>query len=109
MCAISPPALSRSTAATGFDPGVWRSAASSSQRCTLVRRDVIGLVALDLVLRIVWRRVVRVPLVVEIARMNLDDRAADVSGFRIPGDVIPDLEFRLHGCAPASRNKSSGA
>jgi len=61
-----------------------------------VRRDVIGLVAPDLVLRVIRAGVVRVSLVVEIPGVHLDDGAADVAGFRVPGDVVADFEFGWH-------------
>jgi len=81
-----------------------RSAAGLCQRRTLVRRDVIGLVAPDLVLRISLGGVVRVSLVVEIAGVHADDRAADTAGFRVPGDVIADFEFGWHGGAGAAES-----
>ena len=62
----------------------------------LMGRDVIGLVALDLVLRIGLRGAMRVPLVIEIAGVNCDDGARDMAGLGIPSDVIPDLEFPGH-------------
>ena len=39
----------------------------------------------------------RIALVVEIPGVDLDDGAADVAGFRVPGDVIADFEFGWHG------------
>ena len=62
--------------------------------------DMISLVALDLILRIIFAGVVRVPLVVEIFRMHLDDLAADVPGLRVPGDVIADFETSWHDGFP---------
>ena len=67
------------------------------QRRALVHRDVIGLVALDLVLRIGFAATVRVALVVGIARVHLDDRSAHVTGFGIPANVIADFERMAHG------------
>src|SRR5690606_11495166 len=52
----------------------------------------------DLVLRVVLRRAVPVPLVVEIGGMDLDDMAADPSGLGIPRHMVADGEichFRL--------------
>ena len=46
-----------------------------------VHRDVIGLVALDLVLRFISARVMDVSFVMDIQCVHLDDRAADMSGF----------------------------
>src|SRR3546814_5101687 len=53
------------------------------QRAALVRGDVIGLVALDLILRIVRRGAVAVALVIEIGCVDLADRARNVPGLRI--------------------------
>ena len=58
-----------------------------------MRGDVIGLVAFDFILRIIFRRVMRMPLVVEIGVMNLDDLAADPASFGIPADVITNRKF----------------
>ena len=54
-----------------FDPGL----VDFVQRGTFVRGHVIGLVALNFVLRLVGRRVVGVALVVEIAGVHLGDMA----------------------------------
>ena len=59
---------------------------------TFVHRDVVRLVALDFILRIILARVVRISFVIEIFGMNLDDLAADMPGFRVPGHVIADFE-----------------
>lgn len=61
-----------------------------------VSRNVIGLVALDFVLWVLFRGTVRVPLVVEIFGMNRDDDAADPAGFGIPADVITHFECLAH-------------
>src|SRR3546814_4048705 len=37
-----------------------------------------------------------VTLVIEVAVVDLHDRAADVAGFRIPGDVIADFQSAGH-------------
>src|SRR3546814_9288653 len=62
----------------------------------LVGGDVVGPVAFDLVLRIIRRRVMSVTLVIEVAVVDFHDRAADVAGFRIPGDVIADFQSAGH-------------
>lgn len=62
--------------------------------------NMVSLIALDLILRIIFAGMMRVPLVVEIFRMHLDDPAADVPGLRIPGDVIAELEFLWHDGLP---------
>lgn len=56
------------------------SAASLSQCRALMRCDMVSLVTLDLILRIILAGVARVPLVVEVFRMHLDDLPADVPG-----------------------------
>ena len=65
-----------------------------SQRCALVHRDVVRFVALDFVLRIIGAGMVGVSLVVCIFRVNLDDRAADMTSFRVPSHMVANLEFR---------------
>src|SRR3546814_12260559 len=67
------------------------------QRAALVRGDVIGLVALDLILRIVRRGAVAVALVIEIGCVDLADRARNVPGLRLPAAMIADLEIVAHG------------
>jgi len=62
----------------------------------LVGRDMIGLVAFDLVLGIVFAGVMRVSLVVEVCRMHLDDRSRHVTSLGIPADVITDFEPFRH-------------
>jgi hypothetical protein len=66
-----------------------------------MHRDVIGFVALDLVLRILGARVMGVTLVVGVLRMHLGDLAAHVARFRIPAYVIAYFEFRIHLSAAA--------
>src|SRR5690348_4089270 len=61
---------------------------------------MIGLVALDLVLRIVAARVVYVALVVHVAGMHAHHPAANATGLRIPADMIADLEALRHEAAP---------
>lgn len=58
--------------------------------------NVIGLVAFDLVLRIVFAGMMRIAFVIKIPRMDLDDLPADMPGFGIPGDVIADFERVFH-------------
>ena len=70
------------------------------ERRALVRGDMVGLAALDLILWQLGARAVRVPLVVEIAGMDPDDRAADVTGLRVPPDPIAHLESVSHLRSP---------
>ena len=71
------------------------------ERRAFVGRYMVGLVALDLVLRRIGRGVVRIALVVEVARMNGDDAARHAPGLGIPADMIPDLETAAQVEAPA--------
>ena len=63
---------------------------------SLVHRDVIGPVAFDLVLRLIGARVIHVPLVVRIARVNRNDRSGDEPRFGIPANVVTDLQTSFH-------------
>jgi hypothetical protein len=87
------------TAAWGALPHETLSSMHLSQRRTFVHRDVIGLIALDFILRIIRAGVMSVSLVIGVSCMDLDDPAADMTGFGVPRHVIANLEFRGHdGC-----------
>src|SRR6185312_1649403 len=58
--------------------------------------DVIGLAALDLVLRDFRARVVRMALVVHVPGMDAQDRATDAAGLGVPTHAVPDLEALSH-------------
>src|SRR5262245_3011511 len=81
-----------------------RSTAHESERSSLVQGDVLGLVALDLVLRVVLARMVDVSLPIHVFRIHLDDPAADASGLRVPAHMIAQLEPFRHAstCSVAS-------
>lgn len=68
----------------------------------LVGRDVVGLVALDLVMRLVLARPATMPLVVEVLRVDLGDRARHLSRLGVPADVVADIEVRTH-CSSSPR------
>src|SRR5512135_630343 len=70
------------------------------QRRAFMHGDVVGLVALDFILRIILARVVQMPLEINIFCMHLGDLAADLPGFRVPGHMITDLEFLRHDGSP---------
>ena len=72
------------------------SVAKPGQRRTLVEGDMLGLAALDLVLRRFGARMMRVAVNIEIARMDANDRAADTPGLGISAHMIADLEFAFH-------------
>src|SRR5438477_11644645 len=63
---------------------------------TLVERDMISLVALDLILRNVRARVMSITFVLDVAPMYTDNRAADASGLGIPAHTIANLEAFHH-------------
>ena len=62
------------------------------QCSALVHGHVIGLVALDLVLRIVLAAVTRVTLVGSVADIHLGDVASDMTNLRVPALVVANLE-----------------
>ena len=57
--------------------------AEKPQCLALVQGDVIGLVALDLILRIALARVMHVTFVVHVARVHAYDPATDPASFGI--------------------------
>ena len=57
---------------------------------------MIGFVAFDLILRRVGARVVSVALIVEVMRVDPNDRAADAPGLRVPTDSISDFVTFRH-------------
>src|SRR5699024_4156055 len=78
-----------------------------AQGGALVRCDMVGLVAADLVLGLVRACSPGVPLVLEVAGVHLDDRAGDVAGLGVPGYVVSDREFRAHALSPSLRDCST--
>src|SRR3569832_1546327 len=81
-----------------------RAIAQLSQRRALVQGDVAGLVALDLVLRVVRAGVVRIPLVVDVGGVHFDDRAAYTPGLGIPAHVVTDF-VSLHAISFAAHER----
>jgi hypothetical protein len=69
-----------------------RDSAAAPERRAFVQGYMIGLVALDRVLRLVPAGVMDVAFVGDVFRVHPHDPAADAAGFRIPADVIADLE-----------------
>jgi hypothetical protein len=57
---------------------------------------MVGLIALDLVLRIVLARMMDVAFVVDVPGAHPNDVAADPAGLGIPGYVIADFESLRH-------------
>src|ERR1044071_1539644 len=71
-------------------------ASKPSQYPAFVQGDMVGLVALDLVLRLVPAGMVDIALVVHVLGVHPDDAAADPPGLGIPADVIAALEGLGH-------------
>jgi hypothetical protein len=67
-----------------------------SQHRRFVQGDVIGLVALDFILRLVRGGMVYVTFVVDVTSVHFDDFPAHPSGFRISTHVIAYLERLDH-------------
>jgi hypothetical protein len=76
-----------------------RQSAEASQHRDLVQGDVIGLVALDFILRLVRCSMVDVAFVIDVPSMDFDDFSAHPPGFRIPAHVIANLERLDHSSA----------
>jgi hypothetical protein len=66
------------------------------KRVTLVGRDMIGLVAFDFVLGIVFRCVMHVALIVEVSGVNSDNGSGHPTRFGIPTYVIANLKRFYH-------------
>lgn len=59
--------------------------------------DMIGFIILDFILGLILRRMVSVPLVVKISRMNRNDGSRHPASFGVPTDMVSNLELRTHG------------
>lgn len=70
------------------------------ERRPFVHGDMVGLAAFDFILWILLARVVRVALVVHVSGVHLDDRAADMPGFGVPGHSISHFESFRHDGSP---------
>jgi hypothetical protein len=66
------------------------------ERATLVSRDMIGFVAFDFVLRIVFRRVMDMTFIIKVRGMDGDDGPCHTAGFGIPAYMIAYLESPIH-------------
>ena len=73
-----------------------RSPANMPQGFTFVQSDMIGLVAFDLVLRIILARMMDITFVGHVARMHPHDTATDSASFGIPTYMIVDFECLFH-------------
>jgi hypothetical protein len=62
--------------------------------------DVLGLIAFDLVLRVLFARVMGVAFVIDVFDVHAHDFAADPAGLRIPTDMIADFKPLSHDKRP---------
>jgi len=65
-----------------------------------MHRDVIGLIAFDLVLRIILARMNRVAFERDPGSNDFGDPTADSAGLRVPAHVISPLEVCLNHSMP---------
>jgi hypothetical protein len=65
---------------------------------------MVCFIAFYFVLRLVLAGVMRVPLVIDVLRMDLDNPAADMPGLGIPGDVVADFESLSHLILPNAQS-----
>jgi hypothetical protein len=87
------------------EKGMVHAAPSSrlAESAAFVGRDVVGLVTFDFVLRVIFRAVMDVTLVVEIAGVDGDNSSRNAAGLGIPTDVIADLKAFRHTVLRAGR------
>jgi hypothetical protein len=62
--------------------------------------DMVSFIAFDFILRLIRAGVMSISFVLRVLCMNFDNSAADVSGFRIPGNVIAYFEMCCHIILP---------
>jgi hypothetical protein len=58
--------------------------------------NMIGFIAFDLVLRIIAGCVMRVTFVLKISFVDLNNNTRNITGLRIPGNMIAYFEFTVH-------------
>lgn len=61
-----------------------------------MRSNMIRFAAFDLILRLFFRSMMRIPFVIEIFRMHFDNRTRNPSGFRIPAYLIAYFKCLFH-------------
>ena len=61
-----------------------------------MRSNMIGFIAFDLVLQIIFTGMMCIAFIVEIGSVDFYDLSGYMSCFRIPSHVIADLEFVCH-------------
>ncbi len=62
--------------------------------------DVVGFVALDFVLRLIFARMMGVALTIDISHMHFDNLAGDMPSLGIPGDVVTGFKIVCHVIPP---------
>jgi hypothetical protein len=72
-----------------------------------MKRDVIGLDALDLILRALWAGVTGITFMFDVVDVDVDDRSADPSGLGTPTHAIADFEIFLHDLVHAEEKLES--
>ena len=72
------------------------SVTKAGERRALVEGNMLGLAALDLLLRRFHACMMCNAINIEPARMDVNDRIADAPGFGIPAQMIADLKFVFH-------------
>ena len=72
------------------------------ERVTLVGRHMIGFVAFDFVLRIVFRSVMDMTFVIKVRGMDGDDGPRHTASFGIPAYTIAYLESPIHSVVPGT-------
>jgi hypothetical protein len=63
---------------------------------------MIGFIAFDFVLRVIFGCAMCVTFVIKILCVNFADRASNFTRFGIPGDMVPDLELVRHKASSKS-------
>ena len=79
-----------------------QSSTNQFQRRPPMQCYVISFVALDLVLWVIFGRMMRVAFVDHILCVYFDDPSRDLSGFRVPCHRVVEFEFFHHGLRPQS-------
>ena len=69
------------------------------QHCSSMQCNMVGLVALDLVLRIGLAASMHMTFVIGVARVHFDDLASHVTGLRVPAHMVADFKAGVHGCS----------
>jgi hypothetical protein len=100
----APTVLERREAGLNETGGRALSSVRLIQCLAFVHRNVVGLIALYFVLRFILASAMRIPLVINILCVNLDDLATDAAGLRIPAYVTADFESFFHQSYPRIRN-----